>query len=226
MLAREFGPVADKAHVVRPGIDSIFKPTQDAAETRRVLERFGLEQPPLLFVGNVEPKKNIPALLDALARVKRRAGTRRKLLMVGAHQWRSGSLTARIARLGLAGDVVLGGYVPRADLPGIYRSSLALVFPSLWEGFGLPPLEAMACGCPVICTFGSGLSEGAGKAARLVPPDDVAALADAMEEVERSPDIRRWLREVGLRRVRNFRWPDRVREFPRLYELAAARRTV
>lgn len=222
MLAREFGRAVEKAEVIHPGVDGVFQPAQDGSEAGATLARLGLDEPPFLFVGNVEPKKNVPALLDAFAALKRRTGTRRKLLMVGPGHWRTRPPERRIARLGLKGEVVAAGYVPRSDLPAIYRASLALVFPSLWEGFGLPPLEAMACGTPVICSSGSGLSEGAGKAARLVPTDDVPALTDAMEEVERSPDVRRWLREVGLRRARQFRWPEKVREFPRLYELAAS----
>jgi glycosyltransferase involved in cell wall biosynthesis len=162
-------------------------------------------------------------LLEAYAQLKRRHGTGRKLLLVGRAAW-GGSRAAllRIRALGLEGDVVRTGYVGRDDLPAIYRSALALVFPSLWEGFGLPPLEAMACGTPVICTGGSGLAESAGDAARIVPSGDAAALADAMHEMEGSPELRERLREAGLRRAEGFRWPAKARDFLRLYDLAAA----
>ncbi len=221
-LAREFGAAAEKAHVVHPGVDDIFRADGDESGSGALPARLGLKKPPFLFVGNVEPKKNVPGLLAAYAEMKRRFGTERKLLLVGGPGWRRRTRPARADRLSRRRDVVQAGYVERARLPGLYRAALALVFPSLCEGFGLPPLEAMACGTPVICTGGSGLAESVGDAARIVPVGDVGALAEAMHEVEESPELRSRLRQGGLRRVENFRWQDKAPEFLRLYELAAS----
>jgi len=222
MLSERFPQEDHKAHVIHPGVDDEFRPAASDAQANETLARMGLDAPPFLFVGSIEPKKNVPMLLDAYELLKRRHGTRRKLLLVGRAAWGSRAALHRIRALGLEGDVIRAGYVSRDELPAIYRSAFALVFPSLWEGFGLPPLEAMACGTPVICTGGSGLAESAGDAARIVPSGDVAALADAMHEMEESPELRAHSREAGLRRAEGFRWPDKAQDFLRLYALAAS----
>lgn len=222
MLAERFPQAAPKAHVIHPGVDDIFRPRGDDAGAAALFARLGLAAPPFLFVGSAEPKKNVPLLLTAYAELKRRFGTARGLLMVGRRGWAVRPVLRCIAALRLRRDVARAGYVDRDQLPAIYRSSLALVFPSLCEGFGLPPVEAMACGIPVICTGGSGLAESADGAARIVPCDDPSALAEAMHEVEESADLRARLREAGLRHAAGFRWEDKAREFVRLYELAAS----
>ena len=220
MLGGRFPEQAARARVVHPGVDEIFAPGTEGQDAGVVLSQFGLDRPPFLFVGNAEPKKNLPMLLAAYAELRRRFGTESKLLMVGGRGWRTRSTWARLRELGLGSRVVRAGYVDRARLPAIYRASLALVFPSLWEGFGLPPVEAMACGTPVICTAGSGLAESAGQAALVVPTGDAAALAGAMHEVERCPELRLELRQAGLRHVRQFNWQDKARQFLDLYRLA------
>jgi glycosyltransferase involved in cell wall biosynthesis len=221
-LASRFPAAAGRARVVTPAVDDRFQPVPETGEAARVLRQWGLEDPPLLFVGNVEPKKNTGLLMEAFAAFRRRTGSPCRLLLVGGGGWRCAPLQKQVARLGLADAVVETGYVPRAQLPGIYRTALALVFPSRCEGFGLPPLEAMACGTPVICSGCTGLLESAGNAARLVAPGDVDGLADAMAEVAESADMRRGLREAGLARAEQFRWPERVPQLTQLYELAAS----
>jgi glycosyltransferase involved in cell wall biosynthesis len=223
-LVRLFPDAADRAHVVAPAVDAAFQPDAAPGEAELVLGRWGLSRPPLLFVGNVEPKKNVPLLLEAFAAFRDRSGDDRPLLMVGGGGWRSKPVQAEAARLGLAGAVVQTGYVPREELPAIYRSALALVFPSRCEGFGLPPLEAMACGTPVICSDGSGLAESAGDAARLVRAGDCEELIEAMCEVSGSDELRQELSREGLARAAGFRWADRIPQLGRLYELAAAHR--
>jgi glycosyltransferase involved in cell wall biosynthesis len=223
-LVRLFPDAADRAHVVAPAVDAAFQPDAAPGEAELVLGRWGLSRPPLLFVGNVEPKKNVPLLLEAFAAFRDRSGDDRPLLMVGGGGWRSKPVQAEAARLGLAGAVVQTGYVPREELPAIYRSALALVFPSRCEGFGLPPLEAMACGTPVICSDGSGLAESAGDAARLVRAGDCEELIEAMCEVSGSDELRQELSREGLARAAGFRWADRMPQLGRLYELAAAHR--
>jgi glycosyltransferase involved in cell wall biosynthesis len=219
-LAELFPDEAQKAHVITPGVDDIFHPSDRAPGGPATLRRLGLAEPPLLFVGNVEPKKNLEVLLAAYAQF-RKGGAPNRLLMVGGPGWRSRGVFQAMRRLGLEQDVVRTGYVPRHELPGIYRASLALVFPSLVEGFGLPPLEAMACGLPVICATGSGLAESVGNAALTVQPDDVEALARAMRRLAESADLRAVLSGAGLARARHFQWRDRAGQFRRLYRLAA-----
>jgi len=221
-LSRRFPGPAAAARVITPAADDIFRPAADAAEAERTLARFGLDVPPLLFAGNVEPKKAPTALLEAYAAFRSRSPHAPKLLMVGGEGWGNRSFFAALRRLGLDAEVIRAGYLPRADLPAVYRASRALVFPSIVEGFGLPPLEAMACGTPVICSDAAGLAESTGGAALTVPVGDVAALADAMRRVVESDTLREELRAAGLRRVRRFRWGPRAQEFVRLYRAVAA----
>jgi len=217
---RLFPDCAHKAHVVLPPVDGVFHPADDESGVAKFLSELGLDERPFLFVGNVEPKKNLPLLLEAYAEFRRRGG-RRALVMLGGRGWRNQAVGAAIDRLELAARVLQLGYVERARLPGIYRAAVALVFPSLVEGFGLPPLEAMASGTPVICARGAGLAESAGDAALTVESDDVRALADAMGRVSEDPELRTRLREAGLARARNFCPMDRARRMWELYRLAA-----
>ena len=221
-LARLFPGQERKAHVITPAVDDLFVPCDDADADRAVLARLGLSEPPFLFVGNVEPKKNVGALLAAFAECRGRLRPARKLLIVGGTGWHNRDIFDTIRRLDLDEYVVQAGYVPRKELPGIYRASLALVFPSLVEGFGLPPLEAMACGVPVICSGGSGLTESVGDAARIVAAGDVPALARAMEEVADSAALRADLIGRGLNRAGRFCWPERVGQFTELYHRAVS----
>jgi glycosyltransferase involved in cell wall biosynthesis len=223
-LARRFPGATDRAEVVTPAVDDTFRPMFEPGEAEAVLRRWGLAERPFLFVGNIEPKKNVEMLLRAFAAFRKRSGRRRQLLIVGGRGWRCPPLHDQVARLGLADAVVETGYVPREALPALYGSALALVFPSRCEGFGLPPLEAMACGTPVICSDCTGLAESAGRAARLVPPDDLDGLVAAMTEIAESEHVRGQLREAGLARAERFRWPDRIRRLGRLYERAASGR--
>jgi len=220
MLRREYGDVADRAQVVHPCADDIFRPPGSRASTAEVLARWHMDEPPFLFVGSSEPKKGLSALVEALALLRARGSLRRKLLLVGPAGWGNRPIRLLAEELGLAGQIVRTGYVPREDLPGIYRCALALVFPSLIEGFGLPPLEAMACGTPVIATHAGGLSESVGEAALIVPPGDSEALADAMERLEDSPDLRASLCAAGLARAERFRWADAAPRIMGLYEAA------
>ena len=218
-LAERFPAAAKRAAVIHPGVDGIFRPEMDGGEDA-LLERFDCADAPFLFVGNVEPKKNVAGLLRAYDLLKRRHGTDRKLLLAGGRGWRSRNVPALIRELGLEDSVVRAGYLARGELPALYRACLALVFPSIVEGFGLPPLEAMACGTPVICSEGSGLNESVGEAALTVPVGDVESLADAMHRIEQSADARADLSRRGVARAAGFRWPGRAEQFLRLYEQA------
>jgi len=217
-LRQEFGAAADRARVVHPCVDDLFGP--DGPGPGDVRARWGLRQAPFLFVGRPEPKKGLPVLLRALARLRERGRLRRKLLMVGPPGWGEGAVRRLEDGLELGAHVVRAGYLPRGELPGVYRAARALVFPSLVEGFGLPPLEAMACGTPVVATHAGGLRESVGEAGLIVPPGDPEALADALERLETSGSLRGRLRAAGLARAARFRWREAVPRFLGLYEAA------
>src|SRR4051812_28841167 len=148
-------------------------------EIAPALARHNIDFPYILYVGSVEARKNLPRLLEAYAEL--RSWSRQwKLVIVGARKWKFSSVFETVQRLGLEPYVHFTGYVEEADLPALYNGAALFAFPSLYEGFGLPVLEAMACGTPVVTSNSSSLPEVAGDAALLVDPYDVAALADAM----------------------------------------------
>lgn len=191
------------------------------AELTRVRARYGLEAPYVLFVGVLEPKKNLPALLEAVARLCRAgAWGPSRLVVAGATGWGTDDLEARVARLGLDGVVRWLGPVPEADLPAVYAGALAFAFPSLWEGFGLPVLEAMAAGTPVVASRRGAIPEVTAGAALLVDPDP-PALAEALGQVLADPGLRARLREAGLARARAFSWERTARETLAVYRAAA-----
>ena len=190
---------------------------QDAGSVEAVRRRYGLEEPFLLSVGSLEPGKNRDRLLRALARLRAR-GLEHTLAIVGQRAWRHEGEAPLARRLGLADSVRFLGYVPPADLPALYSGADLFVFPSLYEGFGLPALEALACGTPVVASNVSALPEVVGDAALQVNPLDTEALAGAMERVLRDDGLRLDLRERGLQRAREFSWERTARETLAVYE--------
>ncbi|HEU0167914.1 MAG TPA: glycosyltransferase family 1 protein, partial [Chloroflexota bacterium] len=172
---------AARVHVVPLAAGQEFR-ARSSGETAAARARYGLERPYVLSVGSQQDRKNVPTLIRAFAGVHRRVPDV-QLAITGPTQWASGSLAPLITELGIEGAVRVLGYVPDEDLPLLYAGAQVFAFPSLYEGFGLPPLEAMACGTPVVCSNSTSLPEVAGDgAALLVEPTDVAALAGALEQ--------------------------------------------
>jgi glycosyltransferase involved in cell wall biosynthesis len=162
------------------------------------------ERPYLLHVGQQYPHKNLRRLIQAFVQLAPRYPELRLVLAGKPHPTETPELQAMVRELGLQERVEFCSYVPYAALPDLYRGALALVYPSLWEGFGLPILEAMACGTPVVTSVGSGTEEVAGDAAILVDPGSVAAIADGIRMTLSSAS--RDLRSLSLKRVAAFSW--------------------
>ena len=176
------------------------------------------QQPYLLHVGQAYPHKNLRRLIQAFAQVASAHPQLRLVLAGKPHPTETPQLKALAAELGLQQRVEFRAYVPYAELPDLYRGALAFVFPSLWEGFGLPVLEAMACGTPVITSAGSGTEEVAGDAALLVDPADADVIRRALEQLLGSTALRSRMRALGLLRVQEFHWArtaDRTSELLR-----------
>lgn len=188
--------------------DAFFAVTEDdAARARR---RYGLERPYLLFVGTVEPRKNLDRLLDAWRGLR----TEAELVVVGASGWAPEST---LRKLESTEGVRRLGYVPEADLPGITKGAVALAYPSLYEGFGFPVAQAMACGTPVVTSNVSSLPEVAGTAAVLVNPLDTEELSSALQRVLEDGALRRQLVETGRERAKHYRWDRAAADSLRLF---------
>jgi glycosyltransferase involved in cell wall biosynthesis len=208
-----------RIRVVYPGRDESLAPVCAPMTLADVRARLGLSNSYLLYVGTLHPRKNLVRLIQAFASflnsppgTLQSALSNLQLVLAGQKGWLYDEILAQIRKLGLTDRVVLTGYVPEADLPGLLSGALAFVFPSLYEGFGLPVLEAMACGTPVICSNVSSLPEVAGEAALLVDPLDTEALAEAIGRIVADEGLRRTLVEQGFQQAQKFSWRRCARE--------------
>jgi glycosyltransferase involved in cell wall biosynthesis len=187
--------------VTYPGIDPAFiAPRED--EVVRTLARLGVAQPYVFALGAASPRKNLARLYEAWARLGSTVG---EVMLVVAGAQRS-SFAARGSATARNSSVLTLGEVQDADLPALYAGAMVFVYPSLYEGFGLPPLEAMSCGTPVITSNTTALPESTGDAALSVDPYDATAMADAMQRVITDLPLRAKLRQKGLDRAKSFTW--------------------
>ncbi len=210
-----------KVRVVQPGIDPIYfrQPTEE--QMARVKAQYDLPERFVLFVGNLEPKKNLPLLFRAMARLKQAGGPHAALVVVGGKTWRRRSALAGRDALIAGRDVRFLGHVPREHMPALYALAAVFAFPSLYEGFGFPPLEAMACGAPVVASDAPALSETLAGAAVQVPAEDAAALAEAIAAVLSDSAQHRELAAAGRARAAQFTWQAAATGILAAYEQAA-----
>jgi glycosyltransferase involved in cell wall biosynthesis len=188
-----------------------------------VVHRYGLRRPYCLFVGNLEPRKNLPGLIEAFADVRRRlAGTAHppQLVLAGTRAWLHSPIFRAVETHGVGDDVVFTDYVPIADLPALYAGATCFVFPSLYEGFGLPVLEAMAAGAPVVAARAGSIPEVAGDAALLVDARVPGELATAIETLLTDSALRERLIARGRVRAAEFGWEAVARQTLAVYEAA------
>ncbi len=212
-LVRACGIDGRKVHVVYLGRDETLAPVRDAARLAAAWERYGIAGRYLLYVGTLQPRKNLARALDAFSRIAGQAGAAGvQLVLAGKRGWLYDDLFAQVGRLGLAERVLFPGYIPDEDLPALLSGALAFIFPSLYEGFGIPVLEAGACGVPVITSNTSSLPEVAGDAALLVDPHDVDAIAEAMLRLVEDDALRAELARRGQENVKRFSWEKCARE--------------
>jgi len=217
------GIPADKVEVIYNALDTRLAtpPTKD--DIARVRERFQLTSPFILYAGNIKPHKNVDRLIEAYSILRRRGIVGVKLLIIGDEISKYPNLRRLVHRFQLHQHVRFLGFVPEATLSALYRLASVFVFPSLYEGFGLPPLEAMAAGAPVITSNVSSLPEVVGDAAVLIDPMDAGAIAEAMGRVLADADLRADLIRRGHERVKAFSWERSVSRVHEVYaELCGA----
>jgi glycosyltransferase involved in cell wall biosynthesis len=210
----QFYPEADpeRLQVVPNAIDETLLADPGEEEMERVKERYQIRGRVVLYAGNIKPHKNLDRLISAFGLLKQKAGHEDlKLLIIGDEINKYPSLRRRVEAAGVRQDVRFFGFVPEQTLAALYRLASVFAFPSLYEGFGLPPLEAMACGTPVVTSNMSSIPEVVGDAAVLVDPYDVAAIADGLERVLGDAALRETLVARGYERVQHFSWERSVR---------------
>jgi len=191
---------------------------QDPQHIRQVRERYRLPENFILFVGSLEPRKNIPRLVTAYARLASTLQREFHLVLAGGSGWLNEDIQETIQRLGLSDRVHIIGYVEEKSLPVLYSLATVFVYPSLYEGFGLPVLEAMQCGVPVLTSNVSSLPEVAGDAALLVMPTEIDDIAYGLRQLLENADLRAELRARGYQRAREFSWERCARETLAVYK--------
>jgi glycosyltransferase involved in cell wall biosynthesis len=209
----------DRVHVIHEAADADLGPISKDEAKRIVRDRYGLVSPYVLFVGTIEPRKNLPTLVEAISLLRREMPVR--LVVVGRRGWLSEPVFERVRRLAAEDGVVFLGEVNPNELQPLYGAAEVVTLPSLYEGFGLPPLEAMACGAPVVVSNAPALVEVVGDAGVIVRPDDPDDIANGLAWVIGNEEFRSTLVQRGLARAKAFSWERAARETLAVYERVA-----
>jgi glycosyltransferase involved in cell wall biosynthesis len=215
-LNRLLGIPAECVEVIYLGVNEAFQSLQDQAALETIRQRYSLPMGIILYVGTLEPRKGLDTLIAAYGTLA--ADAPHDVVIAGKRGWYTEPLFQQVEALGLGQRVHFTDYIPDEDLPALYNLAHLFVYPSRYEGFGLPVLEAMACGVPVVCTNAASVPEIVGDAALLVPPDDVEALAAAMRRVLDDRVLEAELVARGLERARSFTWEETARRTVQIYE--------
>ena len=218
ILSRYGSHLESRIHLTYLAADETFAPPP-AEIADEVRDRHNLPPQYILSVATLEPRKNLDRLLDAFIRIA--DSVPHTLVLTGAKGWKSDHLAEKVERSGFSDRIQLLGYVDGADLPSLYFLADVFCFPSLFEGFGLPIVEAMACGCPVMTSTTSCMPEVAGDAGVLVDPLDVEAMGQTLLELLRDPNRRQALSTKGMERANRFSWETCAKETLAVYERAA-----
>ena len=198
-----------------------YRLIEDGRILAAVMDRYGLPSKYILFVGSLEPRKNVRSLLKAYSNLPERLKKEFFLVIAGARGWLNSDIPLIVSDLKIEDRVRFTGYIAGEDIAAVYSQATVFTYPSLYEGFGLPVLEAMSCGAPVITSNTSSMPEVAGDAARLISPADVDELTWALEYVLENEDARNDMRLKGLRRAAGFSWEKCARETLEVYRKAA-----
>jgi len=208
----------EKIVVTHLGVEGRFTPHGADGERRVLINRYGLSRPYLLSVATQEPKKNLPVLLQAYRILADRLPDPPRLVLVGKRGWETPGIREEIDAKGLGRLAIVLGYATMEDLPRLYRHAEIFLFPSIYEGFGLPLLEAMASGCPVAASNAASIPEITGDAAVLFDPHDPEAMAVRIEEILKDRERRMELSQRGIERAKSFTWEETARKTLEAYK--------
>ena len=212
-----YGIDAGKIDVVYNGCGPEFRVIDDESELAEARGKYGLYRPYLFYPAATWPHKNHKGLFTALRLLKERDGYDGELVLTGIAQARNAEILGEIERSGLTGDVRILGHIPNRELPFLYNLADMLVFPSLFEGFGIPLVEAMACGCPVVCANVTSIPEVVGAAGVFFDPSSPEDMAEKIRSVRGSPDKADRMRAAGFERVKSFTWENAARKTVEVY---------
>lgn len=207
------------------GVDfSRYRPFAEDAVVEGVLDKHGIRKPYVLAVGNLQPRKNLVRLIDAFVELKRgRRVLPHSLVVVGKAAYRHHDIFGRVREHGLDEQVVFTGYVPDDHLPVLYQGASVFAYPSLYEGFGLPVVEAMACGAPVLTSNSSAIPEVTGGAAMLVDPENTRSITEGLLRILTNPSLAASLAEQGVQRAQGFTWENTARATLAAFESAVSK---
>lgn len=227
-ITNTYGIAPERVSMIPLSAAPHFKPVTSKEEIERVRRLYQLESDYILAVGSIQPRKNLVRLISAYASLRRARPHAKlpQLVLVGKQAWLYKETLRAVAEHGISDHTIFTGYVPDTDLPALYTGALCFVYPSFFEGFGLPPLEAMQCGTPVITGDRSSLPEVIGDSGLMVNPFDESALAAAMARLIDEERLRAELRARGLQRARLFSWRETARQTLEAYERAIALKKV
>jgi glycosyltransferase involved in cell wall biosynthesis len=221
-IVKILGLAPERIHVIGNAVDSSLYPVRDAWQLKAVRERYGIAPRFILYFGGFDLRKNVPRIIEAYSRLPDPLRKEYQLVIAGRYQHLGHPLypdpRATVAALGLDANVVFTGQIREQDKAPLYSAATIFVFPSLYEGFGMPVLEAMACGTPVVTSNLSALPEVAGEAGLLVNPYEPAAISDGMVELLESQARREDLSRRGLERARGFNWRQVAEQTVRVYK--------
>ncbi len=221
-LVNHLGIPEDKIEVIYPAVDpQTFHANYPDSEVRGVVARYKIRKPYIFYTGNHEPRKNLLRLIRAYKMLRIRNDFH--LVIGGRIDARRHDVYTEISELWRTGDVILCDEIREADLPKMYAGAALFVFPSLYEGFGFPPLEAMAAGSPVACSCSTSLPEVVGHAAKMFVPTEEDDIAQAIQDVLTSPDLASALRRKGLVQAQRFSWSKAAAQLIRIYEAVASK---
>jgi glycosyltransferase involved in cell wall biosynthesis len=221
-LARHYGADLSRVRVIYPGYDERLQRVEDPQVIAAAKARYHIQGDYLLYLGTLQPRKNLSRLIEAFVRAALPWSSSEsgglQLVLAGKKGWGYEALSRLVSDMGLQNRVIFPGYIAPEDKAALLSGAKALVFPSLYEGFGMPVLEAMVCGVPVLTSRVSSLPEVAGDAAVLVDPSNVDDIAAGLRRIVHEPDLRRTLVERGYRQAQKFSWQDAARQLWEVFD--------
>ena len=215
-ILRKFKITQDKIKVIYPGIDDIFLTTQSEEKLINTQKKYRLPEKFILYVGNIEPKKNILRLIESYENLINKYDVPHSLVVAGRFAWKYSDILQKITKQHNK-RILFPGYIEQSALPALYTLADLFVFPSLYEGFGIPPLESMACSTPVIVSNKGALPETTGGCASIVDPFSVDSITSTMLELLQNQTLRNQFIEKGKQHVQQFRWSRTWTETAKLY---------